>query len=316
MEMKMPKSNLKLVEPNEQPESESKRPRRTPRRIKERPRKTKHTADFPRGTLYHADPDDLVIIGLDDIDDESTLNDERLDLPLDPDLLDDIMQYGIQENTVGRKNRATGKIEMVDGRQRVRCAREANRRFNEMGERPITVPVVLVEGDDDLMFELQIVLNRRVESTPLMQARTAQRYLMRVKSKKLVCQLFRISEATLENWFTLIQMAPEVHEAIDSKQISSHQALQFAKLTRPRQKEAVKQLIALGPKQRRTKQPKKTQEGEPAAKMPSKMELLNLVVKGQGSDQIDQGFILGLKYALGMVGVDDVPGLKELKDAK
>lgn len=259
--------------------------------------KARHPVDAPRGSIYKMSPEELVIIGLDEIDGESKLNDERLNLPLDEKLVRDIMKYGVRENIVGRKNRATGKVEVVDGRQRTRCAREANKRLAQLGEsEPVHVLVCLANGDDELMFELQEALNYRVESTPLMRARTAQKYLLRVNDRHKVCELFGVSNATLEAWLTLLQMSPDIHDAVDAKKISSNQALQLSKLSRSKQKVALEQLLALDPKERRPiKRPKNTTD---KARMPSKTTLINIIT--QEEDSLDPNFLLGLRFALGL----------------
>jgi len=289
----MSKANLKLVQ-------EPKKSR------------SKQAVDAPRGRpIFMMLPEEIVIVGIDCEDDASTLNDERLELPLDEVLVDSIMRYGVKKNVLVRKNRATKKVEVVDGRQRVLCAREANRRLVEKGGDPVPIPVRTEDGDDDLMFELQITLNHHVESTPLMRARTASRYMQRNKTKEETARVCGISMATLENWMTLLQMDKSIHDAVDSGKISSHQALKFSNLTRSGQQKAVKALIEMGPAQRRPARTKNTTDKE---YMPSKEALLNLVL--QGEDKLDPNFILGIKYALGQVGIKDVPGLAEMKGKK
>jgi ParB-like chromosome segregation protein Spo0J len=294
MRMKMPKSNsnLKLVESEEPFKS-------TP----------KNGHPFERANSYMAWPEELVVVGKDVEDDGSVLYDrERTALDLDEDLVDAIMRYGVKENVLVRKNNATDQYEVVDGRQRVVNARESNRRLIALGEKPRKVLTRLDSGSDDLMYELMIILNHRVESTPLMKAREAELFQQRSQSVKETCRVCKISESTYNNWMLLLQMDPEVHAAIDAGEISSSQALQFAKLTRGKQRKVVQKLIASDPKERRSiKRDKNTTD---KAHMPSKTALLNIIHQPDG---LDPSFILGLKYALGFVTADEVPGLKDIK---
>lgn len=268
---------------------------------------------FERTTTYMAPPEALIVIGIDEEDDKSLLNDERVQFPLDEDMIDTIRRHGVKKPILCRKNPATGKYEVVDGRQRTLNAREANRRMVADGVEPIKVPVRLEKGSDDLMFELQIILNHHTESTPLMKARAMEKHFNLYGSKAEACRVNRISEATFDNWMALLQLDPEVHKAIDEGKISSNEALKFSKLPRPKQREAVQQYVASDAKKRRvvSRDPKKSTD---KAKMPSKAALINIV--NQNPEGVDPAFILGLKFALGMVQASDVPGLEEVKGSK
>lgn len=305
---------------------------------------SKQAIDAPRSPIYMAMPEDLVLVGIDVKDDGSVFNDERLELPLDAVLLDSIMRFGVKKNVIGRKNISTGKVEITDGRQRVRCARRVNEILRENNEDPLPIPVRVERGDDNMMSDLQVTLNHYVQSTPLMKARSAGNYLGRGKSIEETCRIYGISEATLNNWTMLLNMDKAVHDAVDSGRISSYQALKLVKLSREEQKVAVAYLVNINegiPPEDVNKAdsspssdpfndsipssdtPRETVENalfkvldkknpsEDRKKIPSKADLTTIVV--QGYDKLDPNFILGLKYALGMVGPDAVPGLKELK---
>src|ERR1700743_1127639 len=70
------------------------------------------------------DPKDLTIV----TDERSPLYDERVDLPVDEALVDSIVDQGVLEAILVRKNPETGKTEVVNGRQRGRATVEANKR--------------------------------------------------------------------------------------------------------------------------------------------------------------------------------------------
>lgn len=274
--------------------------------------KNRQALDDPRSTVFMVMPEDLVIIGLDAQEDGSVFNDERLELPLDEVLLDSILRFGVKKNVIGRKNKATGKVEITDGRQRVRCARRVNEILREHGEAPLPVPVKLEYGSDDLMFDLQVSLNHHVQSTPLMKARTAERYCARGKSDADTCRIFGVTQATLQNWRDLLNMDEEVHKAVDAGKVSSFQVLKFAKLSRPQQRKAVQRLVEM--KERKANDKEAKEDKTPSvdkAKVPSKADLIAIIGKVQGKDKVSEDFLLGLKFALGAVSISDVPGLKE-----
>lgn len=271
--------------------------------------KAKQAVDAPRGTIFMMLPEDLVIVGVDVKEDGSVFNDERLELPLDEVLLDSILRFGVKKNIVGRKNPATNKVEVTDGRQRTLCARRANEILRERGEDPMPIPVRIEKGSDDLMFDLQITLNHHVQSTPLMRARAAERYRARGKSDVETCRIFGVSQATLQNWMDLLNMDEDVHKAVDSGKISSFQALKLKGLSRNQQKKAVQRLVEA--KGRVSKEPA-GDDAPPSVdkvKIPSKADLVAIIGKAQG--KVSSEFIDGLKFALGEIGVNDIPGLKE-----
>ncbi len=269
---------------------------------------------FERTTRYMAKPEILVIVGLDRKDDGSALIDERTTLPIDEDMVSTIMRHGVKKDILCRRNPATGDYEVVDGRQRTVNAREANRRLAANGESPIKVPIRVDKGSDDLMFELQIVLNRHVESTPLMKARTMERFYNRCGSRTETCRVCRISGPTFDNWMTLLQMDPEIHAAVDEGKISSSQALKFSKLTRVQQRKALQKFLTMKPKERRARKSESSPNKTDKTKMPSKAALLNIVI--QDPESLDPNFLLGLKFALGLVSANEVPGLNEVPGNK
>ena len=63
-----------------------------------------------------------------------SLYDERIHLPLDEAITLNIMALGVREPILVWKDPETGKVLVVDGRQRVRHAIEANRRLTARGE--------------------------------------------------------------------------------------------------------------------------------------------------------------------------------------
>src|SRR5512143_1919662 len=88
---------------------------------------------------YMFDPEDLVLV----TDEKSPLYDERVHLPVNEALVmnmlfaPDGVPQGVLEPITAVRNPETGKVEVVVGRQRVKAAREANKRLKKRGEEPI-----------------------------------------------------------------------------------------------------------------------------------------------------------------------------------
>jgi ParB family chromosome partitioning protein len=119
--------------------------------------------------ITYLDPNHIVIVGIDTAaTTEDTLYDERIDLDVDINLVKNIMVYGVQQPVLVRAE--DGDVIVVDGRQRVRAAREANKQFRAAGEVEVKVPVLSVRGDDRRVTGIMISANeqgaRRRPSTP------------------------------------------------------------------------------------------------------------------------------------------------------
>ena len=64
-------------------------------------------------------------------------------MPLSENLVLNIMHHGVIEAVIINKNPETGTVDVVAGRQRVRAAREANKRLRAQGLEPIQVPATV-----------------------------------------------------------------------------------------------------------------------------------------------------------------------------
>lgn len=82
-----------------------------------------------KGNTLDFDPDDLTLV----TDRSRPLYDERVHLPVSESMVLNIMFQGVLQPIEVSKNPETGDIEVVTGHQRVKAAREANRRLREQG---------------------------------------------------------------------------------------------------------------------------------------------------------------------------------------
>jgi ParB family chromosome partitioning protein len=188
-----------------------------------------------RGEYYKFKPEDLTIIGIDPVDGvihksrkEHPLWDPRIFLPLDPERVENVQALGVIETIEVRRN--GDYFEVVNGRQRVRLAREANKINRSQGLPEITVKVIVVSGDERKIVGIQRATNTvRTEESVLDKAEAAG-YMhnsldMTVQEIATYCG---VTAVTVRNWLIVDSLHPEVKAAVASGKIAAHAALKFA----------------------------------------------------------------------------------------
>ena len=193
--------------------------------------------------VYQFDPVDVVLVE----NKESVLYDERVDndfkesLVLNMMFAPDGVPQGVLKVLLGRRHPETGKVEIIDGRQRTKAAREANRRLKKAGIEPIRLPVLLkrVSSDQRMMAMLISSNEHGTEDSPSAKARKAQRYIDLGRDEKEVAVLLGVSEATVKNMLRLLDAPAAVRNAADAGKITQSDAY---KLSREEPEEARKKL--------------------------------------------------------------------------
>jgi ParB family chromosome partitioning protein len=211
-------------------------------------------------------PEELTIIGLDTKDGkEHPLFDERVYLPLDEGLVRNIMVFGVLEPALVRKN---GPLtEVIDGRQRVRAAREANRRLSEQGAETVAVPCFCKRGDEQQIMGVMLSTFIRQDDTALAKARKCQRYLDTGKSEADAAIVYGVGTQTIKGWLALLDLAPAVQRAVQSGQIAAGAALALGDLPHVEQAEKLAELLNGGKAKAATelkRQQKARQKGDDA----------------------------------------------------
>lgn len=201
----------------------------------------------PRSEMYFLAPDDLTIIGLDTDDGpEHPMYDERINNPLDTQTMDDIRAHGILQNV--RVCRDGDGYVVVDGRQRVRLAREINKVDKRDDETMIRVPVVITRADEiGLMRQAFAVNEHRTADDPVTRALKMQRMLDRGASMKAVATTFRFRNVTeAKAALTVLDLSAAGSEALKAGRISFAAALELAKAPRKDQEAALNVLLGDG----------------------------------------------------------------------
>lgn len=261
----------------------------------------KNTAS--RGNLWQFDPKSLVVIGVDTNDGpEHELYDERAFLPLDDSMTASMMDMGVKQSVTIRKNPATGKAEVVDGRRRVLHAREANKKLKKAGDPLIKVPCILEHGSEERMQETAIALNEiRYEDPMMIKVAKCQRLLERNGNDfKAAARAFGVTTAAIKNWVKVSELTPKVRKAIDKGEISASAAAQLHGMEKEAQIAELEKLTAdakkAGKKKATTKSAKKAAGKKTAV---GKRVLMKLITDEEIADKVDPAIVFGIKLALG-----------------
>ncbi len=182
-----------------------------------------------RVKAYSFAPEDLVIIGLDTEDGpEHPDYDPRIKLPIREATVKNIMRFGVlQPINVAVVD---GIPVVVDGRQRVRHAREANKRLAEAGEENlIKVQCKNIQHHDaDKRSLIGITTNtHRTNDNPVMEARKAEALKDRGTDDGDICNAFGWSIGTLRNRRKLLELAPAVLKMVEQGRLSVSAALEL-----------------------------------------------------------------------------------------
>ena len=195
-------------------------------------------------TVRMMSPADLKIIGLDTEhkEGEHPLWDSRIEEDVDEHLVKSIMLLGIIQPVKIREEGS--EVYVVDGRRRVRAAREAVRQQEEAGLLVMKVPTLSEVGEDGRVVGVMLASNelRKGDSIPT-KARKAMAYYGLVKDWETVAITFGVSRTTIANWRKLMEADPGLLQAVEEKKISASAAYQIASLDRDKQKEALKSML-------------------------------------------------------------------------
>lgn len=280
-----------------------------------------------RSNLFKLDPSDpqVLIVGI-DTDAKSTndhpLWDRRVLLPVDEALTLNMMVYGMIDPVKIRKE---GDVYMVvDGRQRLRACREADKRLRAEGKEGLRAKFIIERGDDAFMYGVMVSANEnRQDDDVMVKAEKASTLMAMGKSMKETAVAFGVTEQAVRNWLSLQELAPEVKAKVKSGVIAPSAAAKLAPLGRDEQIAALEEMEAAGTvttaqaaAQTRVRKAKKEGKDETkvASLAPKKRQvkkLLDLVAEMEDSG-LDPEFIKGIRWAIGDLHTNSIKGLTAL----
>lgn len=176
----------------------------------------KYRGVVSRKDISVADPDLLVIV---DTPGHPLYQPARNQKPLDEAMIRSIMQDGVLSPIKvvrGPQVRGRWTLEVVYGRQRVRNAREANRRLVAEGRPPIMIEIVIIDASPEQLRRMMEVENtHRTDYTPYELATTASESLNRGVSEESVCYTsFKGDKASMRRHLALLRCHPDVQRAL------------------------------------------------------------------------------------------------------
>ena len=175
--------------------------------------------------LLTFDPDTLVLVE----DKAHPLYDPRVKDPVDHALVASIKMKGVIEPIIFWKDPETGDVCVVDGRGRVKAAREANRQLREAGELTKDVPGILGKGDAKNAMGLMVLANEgRREPTAMGRADMAVRLLEGGYSEDQVAVLLHCSRPALANYLALSNATGALKAAVREGKVSATLAYPLA----------------------------------------------------------------------------------------
>ena len=200
-----------------------------------------------RLNAFAMDPDAITIVGLDTTDGpEHPLYDERVHLPLDEGLVRNIRKNGVLEWVLVRKNGQL--VEVIAGRQRVRAAREANRRNDEAGLQPILVPVSVKRprADGDALGVMISENENRQDDDAITRAHKASRLMDFGATEDDIGITFGISKQAVKNLIALLELSDKVKSAISQRKLSASAAVELRDLTHADQNKKLAEILTTG----------------------------------------------------------------------
>lgn len=175
------------------------------------------------------------------------LYDERIHLPIDEAMVLNIMDQGVLEPVLVWKDPESGKVCVIDGRQRVRHSLLANERLLAEGKEPVQVPGIAKRGSAVRMSQFMISANEiRRADTPLGRAKKMAALLERGHDEQDLGLLFGCSAQTVKATLALLDCTQAVQDAVESGQVTVTQARQMAGMSPDEQRQTVKEMAAAG----------------------------------------------------------------------
>jgi ParB family chromosome partitioning protein len=188
------------------------------------------------GNIFWFDANDPRIVVI--TDPSHKLYDRRVDLPIDESMVESIADpnTGIIEPVIARK--VGEEYQIVDGRQRVRAAREAAKKYPDRKIRIPAIPRTIREYEAAKHATIANV--QRTEDDPIIRGLNAKRMIEMGADQEELCSLFGVGWQTIQTWIRVSEKATEpVQDALNEGKITLSDAVSICK------KQPDKQNIAL-----------------------------------------------------------------------
>ncbi len=229
------------------------------------------------------------------------LYDERIHLPLDEAMVLNIMDQGVIEPIVVWKDKETGLVCVVDGRQRVKHAKEANIRLQREGKEPLHVPGVVRIGSANRMQQAMVSANEiNRPDTPLGRAKKMADMLARGNDDEDLALFFGVGVPTIQATLALLECTQAVQNAVESGQITTGHARQLADLPPDEQRVKVQALVSVAQETKGHEKARRQRAvlGEVRPRLKSRKEITAALASATGD------FADALRWVLGEGGAE------------
>ena len=144
-------------------------------------------------------------------------------------------------------------VVVLDGRQRVKAAIEANRQLIAEGRPAIMISVLLKRGQQAELFAIQLGSNEnRTDDGDLERAKNMARYMAFGRTEAEAGAIFGLTPVKARRVLSLLDLAPEVQKSVAAGRCSTSAAVQLVKLPREEQVKKLDEVLAAGPSERAT----------------------------------------------------------------
>lgn len=259
------------------------------------------------------DPESLTLI----TDKKHPLYDERIEWPVQEAMVRSVMIHGVIEPVIVRKNglKKDGSpiVEVVDGRQRVKAALEANKRLKAEGSNPIRVPAVSRSGEDVALMGVMITANEiRRGDEIVVKAKKAQRLIDNGATEEDAADQFGVDVATIKNWLVLGDCCADVIKAISSGELAVDVARKMAKLSREDQKELLEKMRKKGAtKGRKAGKAVADATGKPSTALMGKKPIKWMLHNLKGSHKESDSALEKSKFEFGIMILEHILGTRD-----
>jgi ParB family transcriptional regulator, chromosome partitioning protein len=185
------------------------------------------------------DPDKLKLV----TDKDHKLYDPRVELDVSPALVASILYKGVRRPVSVWKDPETGETCVVDGRQRVKACREANKALRRKGETIKLVPAVVFRGNVmSAMSDMALLNEGSLAPTPLGRCRIAERLLAEGYTDEQVAILMHCSLAALKNYLALGSCTAVVKRAVEAGKVAPTIAYKMSRMEPGQQRTALEKM--------------------------------------------------------------------------
>lgn len=168
--------------------------------------------------------------------------------PLDEQMINSVMEHGVLEPPIvvyaGEDADGSDIYQVVDGRQRVRCAVDANTRLENRKDRPRRIVCKVKESGAEIHgVRLKSILNvHRKDIDPMTRAEGMAEYMSCGYDKAGTAVDFWTSEKTVDRHLALLKLDKKLQQAIRELKVTLMDALELGKVSHKEQRAAVERL--------------------------------------------------------------------------